>query len=113
MADVTIPQFDAPFRLDDNGLAVVVEQNSPSDVAACVYNVLTCPVGDKLGDPSFGVPSLLFSTVPLNTAGILAAIQRLEPRVAAMVSDTPDAVGQAVRDVLVQLGVQGTPTAGT
>ncbi len=77
---ITTPQFDAPFRLDATGVPVTVEQDSIADIAACVYNILSCPQGFKTGDPQFGIPPLLFKTVPLNVTGIAAAIQRLEPR---------------------------------
>lgn len=108
MASVTTPQFVAPFQLDSTGQPVVVEQNSPEDVASCVYNIAVCPQGSKLGDPAFGVPSLLFATQPLNASGILAAIQRLEPRATYEIATQVLAGG--VEDIAVNVQVLGPPT---
>ncbi len=98
---ITCPQFDNPFRLAANGTPIVVQQDSPADIAACVTNIVLCPVGAKHGDPTFGVPSLLFQTVPLQTDGVLAAIQRLEPRATTTISEVADFVNVAIRDVTI------------
>jgi phage baseplate assembly protein W len=97
---ITTPQLDAPFRLNADGTPATVQQNSIADVAACVYNILACPTGAKLGDPTFGTPSLLFQTVPVNTAAMVTAIQRLEPR--ATVEIVADTLG-ATQDVTVNV----------
>lgn len=108
---ITTPQFDYPFRLDSNGLAVVVEQDSPQDVAACVTNIVICLQGQKLGDPAFGVPSLLFKPVPLQTQAKIAAIQRLEPRATLSSADIASLTqGPAVREMTTTVQVQGPPT---
>jgi hypothetical protein len=86
-SQVNIPAFAAPFsitaQLDpETGLsfgADEVEQRSEADVEAQVYNVLVCPQGFRIEDPSFGIPQLQFSNAPLPIAGILAAVQRYVP----------------------------------
>jgi hypothetical protein len=75
-----LPHFDAAFRLGPNGKPVVVEQDSPQDVGQCVYDVLVCPEGAKLGDATFGVPSPLGSGLPLDLSSWTQALNRLEPR---------------------------------
>jgi hypothetical protein len=77
---VKLPQFDAPFRFGSDGRPVVVEQDSPQEVGAAVYNVLICEQGAKLNDPGFGRRAPLFDNVPLDLTGTLAALRRLEPR---------------------------------
>lgn len=74
------PAFDAPFRLDVSGHVVTVDQDSPSDIGSCVYNVIVCPQGAKLNDDSFGNPSDLFDNLPVDTAAIQKAVNSLEPR---------------------------------
>jgi phage baseplate assembly protein W len=107
---ITTPQFDAPFRLDHDGQVATVEQGSPADVAACVYNIAVCPQGAKLGDPAFGVPSLLFNTIPLNTSGLLAALRKFEPRATLEITDVANAVNAAIQNLTVNVQVVGPPT---
>jgi hypothetical protein len=109
MANTTgVPQFAAPFSVGDDGLVKTVEQNSVDDVAACVYNIITCPQGMKPGDPQFGIPWPLFQTVPLNTGAILSAVQRIEPRADVQISEVAVAFNAAIRDVQVRVGVTST-----
>lgn len=77
---VTLPHFAGPFQLKANGKPVVVQQDSPEDIASSLYNILLCPQGAKLDDPTFGIPTPLFGTFPLNWAPALAAVADLEPR---------------------------------
>jgi hypothetical protein len=88
---VLVPQFDAPFRLDLNGKPVMVEQGSPEDIGAQIYNVLSCVQGAKLNDPSFGVPSPLFGPIPINLSAMIKAIQAQVP--GANVSAIQESVG--------------------
>lgn len=97
---VTTPHFAAPFSLDEDGRPVYVQQDSPSDIQACVFNVVICPLNTKLGDPAFGVPSLLFKSAPLVTSSMVAAIQRLEPRA------TVDIIATGLSTQNVQINVQ-------
>ena len=103
---LTTPQWDYPFRIDVDGTVASVEQGSVVDVAACVANILVCDQGAKLGDPQFGVPSLLFRGVPLNTTQVLAAVQRLEPRATLGILAAADAAaGATTQDVTVTVQV--------
>jgi phage baseplate assembly protein W len=108
-SDATL-HCDAPFRLDVTGRPVYVEQDSPADVAACVYRILSCPQGAKPGDPDFGIPWPLFQTAPLNTQAILAAVQQIEPRADLSISEVADAFNAAIRDLTVNVGVTVQPS---
>lgn len=109
---VVTPQFDAPFRLNPDGTPALVEQDSPQDVGACIYNISVCLQGEKLGDPNFGVPSLLFQTVPLQTQTKIAAIRRLEPRASTLSIDDIASFtqGPSVRNMTTSATVPGSPT---
>lgn len=78
----TTPQFDVPFRFDSNGLVATVEQDTLGDIGGRVYNVLTCIHGEKLADPSFGIPSPLFRLIGTNgvpTQDLVSEIERQVP----------------------------------
>lgn len=77
---VTLPHFAGPFQFMANGKPVVVQQDSTEDIASSLYNILICPQGAKLDDPTFGIPTPLFGTFPLNWSPALAAVADLEPR---------------------------------
>lgn len=110
MAVVTTPQFVAPFALDSSGVPIVCQQDSPADVASCVYNVVVCPPHAKLGDPNFGVPELLFQTIPLNTNAMMQAISKQEPRASLAIDAVNDAISAAIQNVSIRVAVQGVPT---
>lgn len=99
MSQPDLPQFGGPFRLGRDGKPVTVQQDTPEEIGAAIYNIVTCPQGAKFGDPEFGVPSLLFQTAPLNMDALIAAVQRWEPRASLAVSEHADALSQAIRDV--------------
>lgn len=75
-----LPHFASPFSLDATGKPVITEQDSTTDVESCVLNIVSCPLGGHLGDSHFGIPAVLFETIPIDPSPILAAIQEYEPR---------------------------------
>jgi hypothetical protein len=93
------PQFDAPFRLDTSGHPVMVEQDSSEEIGAAVYNIVICPQGAKLNDPTFGTPSPLFGNAPLDTTAIIKAVQAREPRANATAVQETIRVVQAAQPV--------------
>ena len=105
----TLPHFQAPFSLGSNGKPIVVQQDSPEDIASCVSNIVVCPQGAKLDDPTFGVQVPLFGTFPTNFGPVLSAVQNLEPRASvtalsqALDQSTP---GQVDAQLLMQALVQ-------
>jgi hypothetical protein len=54
----------------------VVEQDSPADLLARAKNVAVCPGGFREDNPDFGIPHLLFRTIPLDVAGTAEAVAR-------------------------------------
>ncbi len=104
---VTTPHFASPFTLAPSGRVIVNEQNSQEDVEDAVYNVVVCPQGAKLGDPSFGVPFLLFSNLPLDTGPTVAAIQRLEPRATVAIIQSA-ATNAGIENLMVNVSVAGS-----
>jgi hypothetical protein len=105
---VELPHFDWPARLDATGKFVVDEQNSTGDVASCVTNAVSCPPGALLGNPTFGVPSALFQTQPINMQPILTAVQAIEPRVQQLSAVAATAAVEA--GIITVLGL--TPEEG-
>jgi len=111
--NVENPHFNSPFGLGTNGRVLVNDQNSISDVESAIFDILVCPLGAKLGDPTFGIPSPLFSTVPLDTSGILQACQQLEPRATLTIDSISNVFNAAIQQMTVQVGAVGSPTETT
>lgn len=77
---IDLPDFAFPFTFDSKGEAVVNQQGTVEEVAACVANIATCPQGFRTDVPDFGIPDPTFSPLPLNTTLIARAITKHEPR---------------------------------
>jgi hypothetical protein len=107
------PHFNSLFALGANGRVLCNEQNSPDDVTAACLNLLLCPQGAKLGDPTFGVPPLLFQTIPLDTSGITQALATQEPRATTNITSVNNAFNAAIQQMTVQVGAVGSPTETT
>lgn len=71
---IATPHWQAHFNFNAKGESSVVEQGSSEDLLARAYNVLACPKGFREDKPEFGIPEVLFKTVPLNTAGVQEAV---------------------------------------
>ena len=107
---VDLPQFDGPFRLNPDGQVAVVEQDSPAEVGVAVLNILVCPQGANTTDPAFGVPSLLFGSLPVDLTDIQAAVTGQEPRARYSLAEIAAAVDLASETILVTASVPGVPT---
>jgi phage baseplate assembly protein W len=70
----------SPMSFSAKGVAKTVVQGSSEEITSCVLNTVLCEEGFREDLPEFGVPSLLFQTVPLQLAPFEAAIKRWEPR---------------------------------
>lgn len=97
--------FAAQFELRRQG-AVIVTQDSPEDVAACVYRTGVCPEGFREDLPAFGVSELAFQTVPLDLASYADAITFWEPRATLETGEEAEALNQAYRRVRVEVGTE-------
>lgn len=96
------PHFDRPFRIV-NGRNAEVEQDSTDDVMACVLTVVTCPTGERVEEPDFGVPDQVFRQGGVDTDVVAAAIERWEPRAAALVQETGDTMDALARRVTINI----------
>lgn len=103
-----LPHIAYPRRLDVHGKVVVNEQDSVEHVAACVYAIATCVTGQMPLIPTFGVPSPLFRSVPLDLTALVKAVGDQEPRAHVTATEQADLLGAAIRDIsLVALVEQG------
>ena len=67
------------FEFNSQGRLITVEENTPECIAARVTHICVCPEGFREDNPSFGIPELAFSSVPINLQPLEAAIKRSEP----------------------------------
>lgn len=102
----TPEHFSANFTIARSG-AKTVEQDTPEDVAACVYRIALCPEGYREDLPEFGVPELAFQTVPLDLATYDDALKFWEPRATLESIEEAQALSeQQVRKVAVEVGTE-------
>lgn len=76
-----IPKLKVPLQMGTLGLATV-EQDSPEEVAACVYAIVTTERGSRLENPDYGCEALEFDQMPLTDGldEVLTQIGKYEPR---------------------------------
>jgi len=103
---VELPHFAAPFAWTDTG-AGVLEQDTPDEIAACVFNIASCPVAFLAHDPEFGIDDLSFATLPLDIDGLVADLDRQEPRASITAIDSPDGLDVTSRAVTVDVSPRG------
>lgn len=97
------PHFTYPFQFNTRGQSVTVEQDSPGDLLARAANVCVCPEGFRDELPEYGIPPLLFHTIPLPIGEVQAAVSRWA-ELNLSVSEHAEALQQAVRNVQIQVG---------
>jgi hypothetical protein len=105
-----LPHIACPRSLNPNGSVVVNEQDSLENVAACVYAIATCEVGQMPLIADFGIPSPLFQTVPLDLTEIVKAVSAQEPRAESTASASPGAFSAAVQNISLVAQVEEGPT---
>jgi hypothetical protein len=93
-----LPHFNAPFQIGRQG-AIVVEQGSPENERANIYNIAVCPKGFRDDLPDFGIPDPTFQTLPLDLKPIEEALRKYEP--AADITVAQHLEGLAAAGVLV------------
>lgn len=96
------PHFALPLRFA-GGRAVVVEQDTPADVAACVEVVLRTPAGHLEANPRFGAPDLAFTTGGPDAAELVELVARHEPRAQLLADEDPDALADVSATVRLRL----------
>lgn len=96
------PHMASPFTILRSGVQTV-EQDTPQEIAGCVYNICVCAEGEREDDPSFGRPELAGGPVPIDLAALESAILRQEPRADLDVTEQASAVSQALREVGIEV----------
>lgn len=96
------PHIAAPFTITRAGIQTV-EQDTPQEIASCVYNICVCPKGFREDNPSFGVPDLTFGPVPVNLGALEEAIKQWEPRADLRIAEQAEAANEAVRKIGIEV----------
>jgi hypothetical protein len=108
---IETPRFDLPFRIGQQG-AAVVEQDTLDDVANCVVVVLSCPRGWREEAPNFGVPDFAFKRQPIGTEQINSLVSSQEPRAVLVVNERPDLYDELIDRINIGVSTHlkvGTP----
>jgi hypothetical protein len=99
---VRAPHWDLPIRLEGGRIAMV-EQDSPTEIANCVEVAARTPLGTRLEDPEFGVPSVVMQADEVDVDTLRAAVTNSEPRAAVIaerIKNPTDLRAQHVRLLL-------------
>jgi phage baseplate assembly protein W len=85
------PHLAMPMRLV-NGSFDTRQQDTESEAADCVRNILSFMKGDRIEDLDFGIEDPTFQTMPIDIDDIAETISEYEPRVDAEIEteDLPD-----------------------
>jgi phage baseplate assembly protein W len=103
---VSIPHFKIPLQLDPvTGRFAVVEQDTEEDVQQCVVALLRTEVGDRLELSEYGIPSTVFEET-IDQGGIMAAIERWEPRATTSLTERPNPEDDLQRLINVTMGLK-------
>jgi hypothetical protein len=89
-----LPEPAAPFTIGPGGTETV-EQGSIQASAAHIYNIAVCPQGFRDDLPEYGVPPLLWKTMPLDLDALEEALRRWEPAASLELEQHRQAVAQA------------------
>lgn len=84
MAD-SIPHLAFPLRFVD-GMAATVEQDSPDHMLDRIHVTCRTPLGDRLDDPTFGIPDEVLRVRHADLDVLAAAIEESEPDIAVTIA---------------------------
>ena len=102
--------FGSPFKWEINSLkneatANNKEQESEGGILANSYNVCVFEEGFREDLPEFGIPSVLFETVPLNLEAIEQAIGRWEPEAIPQITEEALSIAEQSQRILnIEIG---------
>lgn len=99
---VSTPHWSAHFTFDARGRSVVVEQDSPADIEARAYNVFVCPQGFREDQPEYGIPQLLFQTVPLDLTAVQESVARWAS-IDVSLSEHAEGLEQSIRAITAEV----------
>jgi phage baseplate assembly protein W len=105
-ASVSIPKFALPLKYV-NGSALVNEQDSLDDIAACVYSICKTDPGDRDELPDFGLLDPTFDQEPLPVSAMQTQIEQWEPRAQVLINSAPSKFDVSVVNAQVNVQRQG------
>jgi phage baseplate assembly protein W len=77
---INTPHFDYPFRLNAQGYAAEIEQDSLNEIAIAALAVLKTPSGFRLELPEFGIREPALQEGGPSLSAIKTALSTWEPR---------------------------------
>lgn len=80
-----VPHLAFPLRFED-GIAATVEQDSAEHMLQRIHVTCRTLRGDRLDDPTFGIPSEVFRVTRADLDVLAAAIEESEPDIAVTLS---------------------------
>jgi hypothetical protein len=100
MPVVEVPQCAAPFTIGPGGVETV-EQGSLQNQQDNIYNIAVCPQGFRDDLPEFGIPSLVWQTLPLDLGALEESLHRYEPAADLTLEQHRTAIAEAAVTVAV------------
>jgi hypothetical protein len=91
-------------RPDGSVTYAAVEQDSDAERKASAAVIAATPRGSHIGDPTFGVTSLLFDQAPVDADRLARELSHSDPRLAVSAREAADLVNAARRIVTVAVG---------
>ena len=76
----TVPHMTFPLTFSATNGVSVCDQDSDEDIISCVQAVANCTLGEFPLIPSFGIPDLTFTQMPISSSRIASSIQLWEQR---------------------------------
>lgn len=80
-----VPHLAFPLRFDD-GAAATVEQDSPEHMLQRIHVTCRTTRGERLDDPTFGIPSEVLRVTRADLDVLASAIEESEPDIAVTLS---------------------------
>lgn len=98
------PHFDLPFRFN-NGVAVVVEQDSYEDISNCVEAIVRTPVGFRVYDDryDFGIQPPEFEDQPVDILSMQELVLAQEPRAVVIISEETNMLDTLMEKIKVEI----------
>jgi len=97
------PCYDFPYRVDNTGRPVEVEQNTTEEIANCVQVALLTPTGTVDLIPEYGTAPRVFSQLPADTGRLVGQAERCEPRASLLAEQDLDRAVDGVLAVRVEV----------
>lgn len=93
---VSVPKLRIPFEVGPRG-AKTVEQDTPQEIAQCVYAILATQPGERTELPEFGFASQLFRQGGVDLEELRQAVEEWEPRAEILTESEFEGLVQLVK----------------